>query len=213
VVQVYVRDVESSVHRPDKELRGFAKVHLDAGARTEVAVRLDRRAFAVWDVAARAWLVEAGEFEVLVGASSVDIRSTARITLDSADRLAPAPRPAGFVADDDEFAAMYGRPIPSPAPTRPFNRNSTLGELEETFLGHQVGRIIRTVGRRRAAEEFPDADDATIKMVESAMREGPARALVSMSGGMVPMATLDGFLDVLNRNWSAALRRVRRSQP
>ena len=213
VVQVYVRDVASSLHRPDKELKGFAKVHLAAGESQDVAVTLDRRAFAVWDVVAHDWLVEAGEFEVLVGASSVDLRSSARITIDSADRLAEAPGPSGFVADDAEFAAMYGRSIPASAPTRPFNRNSTLGEIEETFLGHQVGRLIRMVGRKRATEEFPDADDATIRMIESAMREGPARALVSMSGGMVPMATLDGFLDVLNRNWSAAIGRVRRSSP
>jgi beta-glucosidase len=211
VVQVYVRDVASSVYRPDKELKGFAKVHLGAGESEEVVVSLDRRAFAVWDVAAHDWLVEAGEFDVLVGASSVDLRSSTRITIDSPDRLSEAPGPSGFVADDEEFAAMYGRAIPAIAPSRPFDRNSTLGEIEETFLGRQVGRLIRTVGRKRATEEFPDADDATIKMIESAMREGPARALVSMSGGMVPMATLDGFLDVLNRNWSSAIRRVRRS--
>jgi beta-glucosidase len=211
VVQVYIHDVDSSVYRPEKELQGFAKVHLEAGASAEVAIALDSRAFAVWDVASHDWLVEAGDFDVLIGASSTDIRSTARITVDSEDRLGTASGPSGFVADDEEFAAMYGRPIPHPTPLRPFNRNSTLGELEESFLGRQVSRLVRLVGRKRAAEEFPDADDATIKMIEAAMREGPARALVSMSGGMVPLATLDGFIDVLNRNWSAAVGRVRRS--
>src|SRR5690606_11077874 len=68
VVQVYVRDVESTVYRPAKELKGFAKVHLAAGKKGHVEMVLDRRAFAVWDVASGEWAVEAGEFEILVGA-------------------------------------------------------------------------------------------------------------------------------------------------
>src|SRR5262249_6051678 len=51
VVQVYVRDPESTVVRPHQELVGFAKVHLGPGASAEVEVPLDRRSFAVWDVA------------------------------------------------------------------------------------------------------------------------------------------------------------------
>lgn len=206
VVQVYVRDLASSVYRPDKELRGFAKVHLGAGESREVVVRLDRRAFAVWDVAAHDWLVEAGGFEVLVGASSVDIRSSVIISIESEDSLGPAAGPSGFVADDEEFLAMYGRAIPQPPPIRPFDRNSTLGELEDSFIGRQVGRLVRMVGRKRAAEEFPDADDATVQMIEAAMREGPARALVSMSGGMVKLSALDRFIDAVNGNWSGAVR-------
>ena len=58
VVQVYVHDVASTLHRPVQELKGFARVTLDPGETTEVAVTLDRRAFAVWDVATSAWLVE-----------------------------------------------------------------------------------------------------------------------------------------------------------
>ena len=64
VVQVYVHDRESSVHRPAKELKGFAKVHLAPGAHEDVTIPLDRRSFAVWDVVAHDWLVEAGDFEV-----------------------------------------------------------------------------------------------------------------------------------------------------
>lgn len=208
VVQVYVRDVEASVYRPDKELKGFAKVHLRPRETTDVVVHLDRRAFSVWDTSAHDWLVEAGDFEILVGASSVDIRSLATITVDSVDKLSPAPDPKAFVADDETFAAMCARPIPQPVPTRPFTRNSTLGEIEETILGRQIGRLIMSAGRKRAAVEFPDADDATLKMIEAAVCEGPARALVTMSGGILPFTALDTFLELLNRNWFAAARRL-----
>jgi beta-glucosidase len=75
VVQVYIRDVVSSVPRPVKELRGFAKVHLEPGASTVVEVTVGPDALAYWDSRARAWVVEPGRFEVLIGSSSSDIRA------------------------------------------------------------------------------------------------------------------------------------------
>ena len=74
VVQVYVRDPEASVPRPEKELRGFEKVHLEPGETRTVAIALDARAFAFWDTRLHSWVVEAGIFDILVGASSADIR-------------------------------------------------------------------------------------------------------------------------------------------
>jgi beta-glucosidase len=74
VVQLYVRDVASSVERPTFELKGFSKVALEAGQTASVNFELDRRALAFYDPARGAWHAEAGEFEVLVGAASDDIR-------------------------------------------------------------------------------------------------------------------------------------------
>jgi beta-glucosidase len=81
VVQCYVRDVVSSVARPDQELRAFRKVELRPGESTPVVFALDRRAFAFWDTETHDWLVEPGEFEIRVGASSRDIRATAVVTV------------------------------------------------------------------------------------------------------------------------------------
>ncbi len=74
VVQVYVRDIEASVSRPEQELKAFVKVFLDPGATKEVSLELPDRAFAFWDVDAHDWTVEPGEFELRVGTSSRDIR-------------------------------------------------------------------------------------------------------------------------------------------
>ncbi len=73
VVQVYVRDVEATVARPPDELKAFAKVWLDPGASKELSFELDERAFAFWDIDAHDWIVEPGEFELLVGTSSRNI--------------------------------------------------------------------------------------------------------------------------------------------
>ena len=209
VVQVYVRDTDSTLHRPDKELKGFAKLHLAAGQSAEVSIPLDRRAFAVWDVAAHDWLVEGGAFEIVVARSSVDPVTVLTHEIDSPDVVGPVLAPAGFVATDGEFAALYGGPLPAVVPTRPFHRNSTLEDLEATKLGRLFSSIIVREGLRRAAEEFPDPDEATQEMFRAAIREGPARALVLLSGGAVPFAALDALLAACNgdgRMTAAALR-------
>ncbi|MBT8055067.1 MAG: glycoside hydrolase [Xanthomonadales bacterium] len=73
VAQVYVADPESSVPRPPKELRGFARVDLMPGETRRVSVSLDRRALSFYDVKAGDWRAEPGEFNILVGRSSANI--------------------------------------------------------------------------------------------------------------------------------------------
>jgi len=87
VVQLYVRDLESSLMRPEKELKAFAKVSLQPGETRTVTLTLDRESLACYDDLARQWVAEAGEFEVLVGSSSRDIRASARFTLQATSRF------------------------------------------------------------------------------------------------------------------------------
>ncbi len=87
VVQVYVGDIEASVARPLRELKGFVKVHLEPGETQHVSCQLDERAFAFWSRRFQRWVVESGEFMIAVGSSSRDLVATETITLD-APRLA-----------------------------------------------------------------------------------------------------------------------------
>ncbi len=87
IVQLYVRDIAASLHRPEKELKAFAKVHLEPGERTTVTLSIQRDALAYYDDMAREWIAEAGEFEILVGASSQDIRAVATFTLTASSRF------------------------------------------------------------------------------------------------------------------------------
>ncbi|HUP84598.1 MAG TPA: glycoside hydrolase family 3 C-terminal domain-containing protein [Acidimicrobiales bacterium] len=80
VVQLYVCDPEATVIRPDKELKGFARLSLAAGATGTATFVLDDRSLAFWDPAAHGWVVEPGRFEVLVAASATDVRGRAELT-------------------------------------------------------------------------------------------------------------------------------------
>ncbi len=83
IVQVYVHDRKSSLARPPKELKGFAKVALEPGETKTVRIPLDFRAFAFYHPRHGQWVTEDGEFDILVGASSADIRFRETVTLES----------------------------------------------------------------------------------------------------------------------------------
>ena len=81
MVQLYVHEVECSVKRPSKELRGFERVALRPGQKQTVAFTLPGEKLSFWDVKTHGFVVEPGAFEVLVGSSSEDIRVQTRITV------------------------------------------------------------------------------------------------------------------------------------
>jgi beta-glucosidase len=81
VLQLYVRDLEARLPRPDRELKAFAKIALQPGEAQTVAFTLDRQALSYYDPSLPGWVAEPGEFELLVGASSQDIRLSTRFIL------------------------------------------------------------------------------------------------------------------------------------
>ena len=86
-VQVYVHDHKSALVRPLKELKGFAKIELQPGETKVVTIPLDFRAFAYYHPTYKQWITEDGEFDILIGASSADIRFTQTVTLQSTLKL------------------------------------------------------------------------------------------------------------------------------
>ncbi len=81
VVELYVHDGHSSVDRPVQELKGFQRVDLQPGESKDVHFTLDRSAMAFYSTAKKDWVAEPGDFDVLVGSSSRDIRLKGSFTL------------------------------------------------------------------------------------------------------------------------------------
>ncbi|MDA3893398.1 MAG: glycoside hydrolase family 3 C-terminal domain-containing protein [Salinivirgaceae bacterium] len=81
IIQLYVADKECSLPRPVKELKDFAKIKLTTGEEKTVEFELIKDAFAFYNPATHAWEVEPGQFDILIGGSSVDIQQTVSITI------------------------------------------------------------------------------------------------------------------------------------
>ncbi|MGE5373792.1 MAG: fibronectin type III-like domain-contianing protein, partial [Bacteroidota bacterium] len=86
-VQVYVHDQKSGLVRPQKELKGFAKVELQPGETKSISIPLDFRAFAYYHPEYKQWITEDGEFDILIGTSAADICQSLTATLESTLRL------------------------------------------------------------------------------------------------------------------------------
>jgi beta-glucosidase len=121
IVQLYVRDLAARLSRPEKELKGFAKVALAPGQTTTVTLALDRTALAYWDDAKHAWVAEAGAFEALVGGSSQDIRARAEFRLTKTASFGGLPKlrvalsvdsPVKLLLEDDGARAAIEKHMP-----------------------------------------------------------------------------------------------------
>ena len=202
--QLYVRDVESTAFRPEKELKGFEKLHLEPGEEKTVEITLCKRAFAFYNTAIADWHVESGEFEILVGASSRDILLSARVTVESTAPDAPIPdlratAPSYYSGDvqnvpDSEFEALLGRPIPPVKrdPHTPLGLANNLEDATDTVWGR---RIVSLVNK---AVHIALKDDPNAGMLEAMVTQVPIRNFVSMSMGVFSYDMAMGLLRILN---------------
>jgi beta-glucosidase len=81
VVQLYVRDEYASVVRPKMELKRFRRITLKPDEKRTVTFILEKDAFALYDEKTKEWIVESGDFKIMVGSSSADIRISKMLTL------------------------------------------------------------------------------------------------------------------------------------
>ena len=81
VAQLYVSDPSAKANRPERELKGFAKVRLAPGETRHVTLNLDARAFSYWDASAHKWTIDPGRFVIRVGDSSENTPLSAELTL------------------------------------------------------------------------------------------------------------------------------------
>lgn len=204
VAQLYVKDVESTVFRPVKELKGFKKVHLEAGEEKTVTLTLDSRAFSYYNVLIGDWHIESGEFEIMIGASSRDIKLSATVNVTSANPEAPVPdyrenAPYYYDLKGDEipveqFEAVYGEKMPD-------NSEYKKGELTACNSVGQcavspAGKCLYNVAMFGAKLISLSAENP--EMITNSVRDIPLRAATAMTGGLVPEMSLYGLVDMVN---------------
>ncbi len=209
ISQIYVSDVESTIFRPVKELREFNKVYLEPGEEKEITVELSKRAFAYYNVNIADWHVESGEFDVMVGASSRDIKLEARVYVESdvkavvPDYKKTAPSyymGGGEYIPDSEFEAVLGRKIPDYF-IDPFDEITLINSLSDARYTKWGARINAFVDK--AFDTVVGSDDTTASMVKAMALEIPIRNFVTLSGGAFTDEMANGLLMILNSKGAA----------
>ena len=159
IAQLYIHADTNGMFRPEQELKGFAKVHLEPGEEKERTIPLSHRSFSVWSILEKDWVTEPGSYEIRVGASSRDIRLQATIEKNGAIPANPysdpvfAPYYNAQVQNipDDAFAALLGREIPTANwdRTAPIGFNDTIsqGVYLKRGLGKGMYNLIENTRR------------------------------------------------------------------
>lgn len=194
IIQLYVADKESTIYRPEKELKGFKKIWLNPDEEKEVVFELSKRAFAFYNVNINDWCVESGEFDILVGASSADIRLSATVNVKAEDVDIPdysATAPVYYTGDiqnvpEEQFVAVLGRELP-PAnydPNRPLSIADTFESCSHTKNGARFYKLLGTL--------------VPAGFAQAIALQTPFRDFISMSGGVFSEQMADGLVKWLS---------------
>lgn len=209
IVQLYVRDVESTPYRPDRELKAFEKIYLEPGEAREVAFTLDKRAFAYFDTRLDAFDIEAGEFEIMFAASSVDIRQTLSIDLPSGAQRNSSPlAETPYVLMQDAQLQALGLSVPAAEAIKPYHANSTLADIRDHWLGKRVAAAAldmagETLGKRKETA-------VAAKMREEMIMSLRLVTVRNMSNGKLAGKRFDLLLHALNNRWARFVFRLLR---
>lgn len=206
VVEVYVGDVESTIYRPAKELKGFDKVSLKAGESKDVTITLDKRAFAYYNVNINDWHIESGDFKIMVGASSRDIRLEGIVNVESAnpDVAVPDYRDICPIYYDianaseipqEQFEALYGSKMIENKEYEigEFTQNNTIGQCRKSRVGKGIYNVATfAINLVALSSENPD-------MLTGSLNDMPYRTIAAWSGGIISKRSLEGLVDMLNQ--------------
>ncbi|MDF1509428.1 glycoside hydrolase family 3 C-terminal domain-containing protein [Robertmurraya sp. DFI.2.37] len=220
VAQLYVGCKSTDIFRPKKELKGFAKVFLNAGETKTVLIPFDDKTFRYFNIKTNKWEIEEAEYEIMIGASSEDIR-----LVDShfvAGTGAPLPYekmklPSYYSGKAnnvsvEEFEELLGYKAPASKwdRTRPLGYNDTIAQCQYAkgtfarFAFHAITfahKFLWKIGKR-----------STANLIMMSVYHMPFRGVARMTGGIINMPMLDGILMIVNGQFFKGLRHVLRER-
>ena len=206
---MYVSCKDGKVFRPNKELKGFAKVFLKAGERKTVTVPLDDKAFRYFNVKTDRWEIETADYEICVAANVSDVRLSASVHVDGMEAPLPYESLPSYKSgkigsvSDAEFAKLLGHPIPDGHWSGELTKNDAICQLYYAKCGaaHLVYKILTWLKNKSEAKGKPDLNILFIYNM-------PFRAMGKMAGGMVSEKMVDDIVFLVNGHFFRGLSRV-----
>ena len=203
VAQLYVRGPQGGVLRPDRELKGFAKVQLDAHESKTVRIEFDRYTFRHFDTESNAWHVESGEWTLMVGANVEDILLTAthEVKGDVDPKLAD-PALGSYLTGkvkevtDGEMTALFGHWVTAPGKPVTFGANDPISSWVDSkgFVARTVARVL--TNREKSVREKTGQPDLNTLFILNM----PPRAMSKMTQGMIDSAMVQAIVKIANRH-------------
>lgn len=205
VAQLYVSDVESTIYRPEKELKGFKKIYLEPNEEKEIEIKLDSRSFSYYNVNISDWHVESGDFKILVGSSSRDIKLEGSVNVTSLNPEAPVPdykqtAPSYYNIESaeeikaEEFEALYGQKLEGNAPYE--KGKLTINNSIEQLACGAFGKVL--CGAMTVGSKFVAIGTENPAMITKTVKDMPLRSFSGFTGGLISPKSVEGLLDMCN---------------
>jgi beta-glucosidase len=223
IVQLYISRQSKKIPRPEQELKGFEKIHLLPGETKVCYFQVSYDDLAYYDTARGSWMVEEGDYEIRISASSRDIRlkKTIRVEgvreVESSDlrNLVPGyfDLSQGIHIPDDEFVRLLCRPLPPRERVSGSKHtiNSTLADIHDRWLG----RILLSYFNNLVKDLSKDNPSLGL-MAQKMMMDLPLRNLTMMaSGGMrsISILQVEGLVEILNGNLIKGIKKLLTKPP
>ena len=211
VAQLYVGMKDAKVYRPEKELKGFAKVFLKAGESREVRIDFDDKTFRYWNVRTDRWETEGGTYRIMIGASCADIRLEAKVEITGTTEEFPyyTNRMPSYYSgliqqvDDKEFEELLGTPIPSGKWSGDLTVNDAICQMY--YAKSAIARFAyRKLTQMKKKSEDAGKPDLNILFIYNM----PFRSIAKMTGGMVSMEMVEGIVTMVNGHLFRGLKKT-----
>lgn len=211
VAQLYVGLPGAKVYRPEKELKGFAKVFLKAGESREVRIPFDDKTFRYWNVRTGRWEIEGGAYQIMIGASCADICLQTGVNVEGTTEEYPYftnRMPAYYSGliqqvDDQEFEALLGTKIPSGKWAGELTANDAICQMY--YAKSAIARFAyNKLTQMKKKSEDAGKPDLNILFIYNM----PFRAIAKMTGGMVSSEMVDGIVTMVNGHLFRGLKKT-----
>lgn len=157
VVQLYVSDIESSLQRPERELKKFVKIELEPGEEKEVSFELGSRDFSFFHSKKHMWIAESGDFNIEIGASSRDIRQTETVTMKSVQQVPLAFDEFTFIREyweNEQTQKLIIELVPEwVKASTPEGKSMEEAEFHGFFIDHPIVKLPYISGGETTEEE------------------------------------------------------------
>lgn len=205
VLQLYVRDMQSSIHRPEKELKGFEKVYLKEGESKKVSFSLNKRSFAYYDVNTRDWQLQGGEYDIIIARSSRDMELSQRVKIEGTIKALHLENLKGTWYEDlegkperEDLEALMGRKIEDyRAPKRKYyTLDNSIIEMKSSFVMRIMYRAIEKTNAKTYGKI--DYSNPVFRMAMICSTEVPMKNLSMLSGGAMKRNIAKGLVHMAN---------------
>ena len=216
ISQLYVGCNSKEIFRANKELKGFAKTLVNPGETKTVTILFDDKTFRYFNIKSKRWEIETADYQIMIGASSIDIKLTDNIYIEGTNAPLPYNKeqlPSYFSGKAEnvsafEFESLLGYKTPKTTWDRkkPLGYNDTIAQCQYAkgafarFAYHVLVFaywFLKKIGKRNIAN-----------IIMMSVYHQPFRGIARLTGGLMNMPMLDGVLMIVNGHFFKGLRHV-----